>query len=72
MADDIDVAAERSESERHRFIAARVRFVGESAHECRECGNDIPELRRKALPGIQICVECAAALEAQTRQFSRH
>ncbi|MCP1660615.1 DksA/TraR family C4-type zinc finger protein [Neisseria perflava] len=29
---------------------------GESAHECIECGVPIPEARRAALPGVQLCV----------------
>lgn len=29
-----------------------------SAEECEECGDDIPEARRKAVPGVQLCVFC--------------
>ncbi len=72
MADDIDLATERTEFERNRAADLRQRYVGESAHECCECGNEIPELRRKALPGIQICVECATVREARNRTFPRH
>lgn len=38
---------------------------GESLTHCRECGNIIPEPRRKAMPGVSLCVECQSALEAQ-------
>ena len=31
---------------------------GESAHECEECGNAIPEARRLAVPGVSLCVSC--------------
>ncbi len=31
---------------------------GESARECSECGKEIPEARRKAIPGVQLCVAC--------------
>ncbi|QTF08836.1 DksA/TraR family C4-type zinc finger protein [Brenneria izadpanahii] len=31
---------------------------GESAHYCDECGVQIPEARRKALPGVRYCIEC--------------
>lgn len=31
---------------------------GESAEECAECGETIPEARRKAMPGVQLCVQC--------------
>ena len=30
----------------------------ESAEYCEECGEDIPERRREALPGVQTCVTC--------------
>ena len=29
-----------------------------SAEECEECGDEIPEARRKAVPGVQLCVFC--------------
>ena len=29
-----------------------------SAEECVECGEEIPEARQKALPGVQLCVFC--------------
>ena len=31
---------------------------GESAGECDECGEPIPERRRAALPGVRTCVAC--------------
>lgn len=33
---------------------------GESAAFCQECGDPIPEARRKALPGVQLCLPCQA------------
>ncbi|TDT41684.1 TraR/DksA family transcriptional regulator [Halospina denitrificans] len=38
---------------------------GESAVNCEECDRPIPEERRKAIPGIQLCVACQSALEKQ-------
>jgi len=38
---------------------------GESLTHCKECGNIIPDARRKAIPGVWLCVECQAELEAQ-------
>lgn len=29
-----------------------------SATECEECGDDIPEARRLAIPGCKLCVFC--------------
>ncbi|MEE4329581.1 MAG: DksA/TraR family C4-type zinc finger protein [Wenzhouxiangella sp.] len=33
---------------------------GESRHECAECGNEIPEARRRAVPGVRLCIDCQA------------
>lgn len=32
--------------------------AGESLTHCEECGADIPEARRAALPGVRLCVGC--------------
>jgi phage/conjugal plasmid C-4 type zinc finger TraR family protein len=37
----------------------------DSARECRVCDEAIPEARRKALPGVNTCIECQADLERQ-------
>lgn len=38
---------------------ARARLPrGESAAECVECGEDIPQARRDALPGVTTCIAC--------------
>lgn len=31
---------------------------GESLLECEECGEAIPEARRKAMPGVRLCITC--------------
>ncbi len=33
---------------------------GDSLRHCAECDEDIPEARRKAIPGVKLCVACAA------------
>ena len=38
---------------------------GESLSHCEECGDEIPEARRKAIPGVQYCVGCQSELEKQ-------
>lgn len=30
-----------------------------SLSECAECGTDIPEARQKAVPGVELCIDCA-------------
>ncbi|MBN9887349.1 DksA/TraR family C4-type zinc finger protein [Salipiger abyssi] len=32
--------------------------VGESLTECAECGEEIPEKRRSAIPGVKLCIDC--------------
>lgn len=41
-------------------MRARTAPVGDSLSECAECGEEIPEKRRAALPGVKLCVDCAA------------
>ena len=36
---------------------------GESLTHCEECGDSIPEARRKAMPGVRYCVRCQSELE---------
>ena len=38
---------------------------GESAEECDECGEEIPEARRKALPGVRRCVSCQSQIDSK-------
>lgn len=35
--------------------------------ECQDCGADIPEGRRKALPGASRCVQCQQEVDKQPR-----
>lgn len=36
---------------------------GESATHCIECEAPIPEKRRVAMPGVQLCIDCQSELE---------
>ncbi len=46
--------------------AARARLpVGEGETHCVNCGEPIPEGRRRAVPGVRTCVECQAASDAK-------
>ncbi len=42
---------------------------GESLTHCQVCEEPIPEARRKALPGVRLCIACQQALE-QEQSFS--
>ncbi len=49
MPDVIDYANDRIELVLEQHIAAaRIAVIGESAFECKCCGNPIPEARRRA------------------------
>lgn len=46
-------------------MAARKLPVGESLGHCAECDEEIPEARRKALPGVKLCIECQQERDAR-------
>lgn len=50
----VDDAVERARSQLPR---------GTSAQNCQDCGEVIPEPRRKAVPGVRYCVSCQSALD---------
>lgn len=50
-------------------LKARAQPVGESRTHCAECDEEIPEARRRAIPGVKICVDCAS--ERDGRQQAR-
>ena len=43
---------------------------GKSALECDECGTPIPEARRKAIPGVRLCVTCQEAADQEQAAFA--
>lgn len=46
-------------------LKARRAPVGESFTHCAECEEPIPEARRKALPGVKLCIDCVRERDAQ-------
>lgn len=34
---------------------------GAGRRDCQECGAAIPEARRRAVPGVRLCIDCQAA-----------
>lgn len=46
--------------------------AGISLEECEECGEEIPEARRKAIPGVRLCVDCQSALEKRRKAASTY
>jgi phage/conjugal plasmid C-4 type zinc finger TraR family protein len=43
---------------------------GPGLHHCAECGAEIPEARRNAIPGVRLCLACQDADDRQTHAFS--
>ena len=67
--DIIDTAAEIEELQRNAALSAhRLKRNAVSAEHCAECGEDIPEPRRAAVPRCQTCASCQADLELIRKQ----
>tara|TARA_B110001454_G_scaffold54930_2_gene53709 strand:+ start:7069 stop:7302 length:234 start_codon:yes stop_codon:yes gene_type:complete len=65
MADDIDIAQEREQKNIEQALASRQQqYSGESEFYCVECDAVIPNRRREALPGVDVCVGCASKRES--------
>ena len=43
---------------------------GESLLQCEECGTTIPEARRKAVPGVHLCVACQETTDEEQAAFA--
>ena len=47
-------------------LNARARIpIGEGTLDCVECGDEIPEARRKAMPGATTCVHCQSGRDGR-------
>ena len=47
-------------------VRARARMAaGQGQTHCAECGEEIPEARRRAVPGTRTCIECQSARDAR-------
>lgn len=70
MTDDIDRAQAREAElladalrDHARRAGLAGKTVADSAEFCRACAEDIPDARRRAVPGVQLCVACQARRE---------
>ena len=43
---------------------------GESLERCEECDEPIPEARRRASPGVRLCVECQCEVDGARAAFT--
>lgn len=60
---------EASISDELKRMQSRAAPQGESFAECAECGEEIPEKRRMAIPGVKLCIDCQQ--ERDGRQQAR-
>ena len=60
VQDQIDASVEDA-VKRARSEMAR----GESLRECEECGVEIPQARREAVPGVRHCIDCQQEAESK-------
>lgn len=44
--------------------------AGPSLSHCAECGEEIPERRRRAIAGVRLCVDCQDALDSKATAWS--
>ena len=60
MADDVDIAQDLQAAQIAQALALRKRndVLTESRVSCLQCSAKIPEARRVAEPGRQLCVKC--------------
>jgi phage/conjugal plasmid C-4 type zinc finger TraR family protein len=70
MADEADRAQAREQEILDDALGAVRRKMqrGKGTAECRECGDRIPAARRKAIPGVELCVGCQELLEKRTKR----
>ncbi|WP_336369398.1 TraR/DksA family transcriptional regulator [Rahnella perminowiae] len=70
MADVIDSAQERADLILSAQIqAARAPIAGVSAMFCLDCERPIPEERRAALPGVELCLYCKELAELNAKHY---
>lgn len=54
-----------------RAAEAKLRASRPSRTRCEECDDTIPEPRRKALPGVRLCVYCQDHLDRRSNLRTR-
>ncbi len=70
MKDQIDRANELAEREREFALAKRrAKPTACSATYCEDCGDVIPELRRKHILGCTRCVDCQRIAEQRQKGY---
>lgn len=66
MAQILSIQSNMSAVAKHRAAMEKQRSQ-ESLLECDDCGEDIPEPRRIAIPGVQRCIHCQELVERRMK-----
>ena len=61
--DIADKAQRREQNERDAALANRIHYEPNAATECEECGREIGEARKKAMPSATLCIRCQSKKE---------
>ncbi|MNB71252.1 hypothetical protein D3C81_185850 [compost metagenome] len=70
MADAMDLAQQREQEDRERYINnARSQVTAPSRFTCEACDCPIPEARRIVIPGVAYCVTCQEIAELKNRHY---
>ncbi|WP_336268766.1 TraR/DksA family transcriptional regulator [Vreelandella arctica] len=68
MADNADIAAELMERRMEAALSNRLSlYIPNPDPECEDCGQEIPQARRDALPWATTCIECQGIREQRRR-----
>ena len=65
VQDQIDASIEDAVARARRRLPK-----GESLEHCEDCGEEIPEARRLAVPGVRRCVACQSEADAEQVEHS--
>ena len=65
VQDQIDASVEDAV----RLVRSRLP-AGEGLSQCEACEAQIPEARRKAVPGVRLCIKCQAETDKQHTAFA--
>ena len=68
MADNADISADLMERRMQAALSSRLSLhIPNPAPECEDCGHEIPQARRDALPWVTTCIECQSIREQRGR-----
>ncbi|MBL1266280.1 MAG: TraR/DksA C4-type zinc finger protein [Halomonas sp.] len=68
MADNADIAAEIMELRMEAALSSRLSlYIPNPDPKCEDCGQEIPQARRDAIPWATTCIECQGMREQRRR-----